>query len=351
MKTRNYIILSLIVIFGLGFNSCGNKGNAEENTEKKVEKTQPVKTIKIESKNITRNLSYTASISAFEELYLAPASPGRINKIYVEVGDRVAAGQIIAEMDPTQLNQAKIQLLSLEKDFQRMDTLLSVGGVSKQQYDQVKTQLDVTRSNVKFLEENVNLKSPFNGVVTGKYFENGELYSGAPNTQVGKAAIVTLQQIQPVKAIINVSENYYPVIKNNMTANIKLDIYPDEEFEGKVFLVHPTINSMSRTFPVEIRINNPDEILRPGMFARVEMEVDEEEVMILPVSAILQQTGTNNKYIFVNKSGIAKRYVIKTGDRFNEQVEIISEDIKINDEIIVSGHVNLIDGQKIEVIE
>jgi membrane fusion protein, multidrug efflux system len=351
MRTKNYIILSLILVIGIGFSSCGNKGNAEEDANKKENKTQPVKTIRIESKNITRNLTYTASISAFEELYLAPASPGRISKIYVEVGDRVIAGQIIAEMDPTQLNQAKIQLMSLEKDFNRMDTLLSVGGISKQQYDQVKTQLDVTKSNIEFLEENVYLKSPFNGIVTGKYFENGELYSSAPNTQVGKAAIVTLQQIQPVKAIINVSENYYPIIKKDMLANIKLDIYPNEIFEGKVFLVHPTINNMTRTFPVEIIINNHNEILRPGMFARVEMEVGEEDVLILPVSAILQQTGTNNKYLFVHKNGIAKRYIVETGKRYNDQVEIISDDITINDEIIISGHVNLLDGQAVEVVE
>ncbi|HXK81643.1 MAG TPA: efflux RND transporter periplasmic adaptor subunit [Bacteroidales bacterium] len=351
MRTQIYIIFSLTLILGIGLNSCGNKGNAEVDAKKEEKKVQPVKVINIESQNVTRDLSYTASISAFEELYLAPASPGRIHKIFVEVGDRVSSGQLIAEMDPTQLNQTKLQLLSLEKDFERMDTLLAVGGVSKQQYDQIKTQLDITQSNVEFLEENVYLKSPFNGIVTGKYFENGELYSGAPNTQVGKAAIVTLQQIQPVKAIINVSEKYYPVIKKNMTANIKLDIYPNEIFVGKIHLIHPTISAITRTFPVEIIINNSEEKLRPGMFARVEMELGEENVLILPVSAILQQTGTNNKYVFVHNNGIAKRYEVNTGNRYNDLIEIISDELDENDEIIISGHINLVDGQSVEVVE
>ena len=109
---------------------------------------------------------------------MAPAQPGRINKIKVEIGDRVGKGQVIAEMDRTTLNQAELQLINLEKDFRRLDTLMSVGGVAAQQYDQVKTQLDITRTNVEFLRENVVLSSPFAGIITAKYFENGELYSG-----------------------------------------------------------------------------------------------------------------------------------------------------------------------------
>ncbi|MDD2199968.1 MAG: efflux RND transporter periplasmic adaptor subunit, partial [Bacteroidales bacterium] len=139
--------------------------------------------------------------------------------------------------------------------------------------------------------------------------------------------------------------------KKNMTANIKLDIYPNEIFVGKVHLIHPTISAITRTFPVEIIINNPEEKLRPGMFARVEMELGEENVLILPVSAILQQTGTNNKYVFVHNNGIAKRYEVNTGDRYNDLIEIISDELDENDEIIISGHINLVDGQSVEVVE
>jgi RND family efflux transporter MFP subunit len=354
MKTKNIIIFSIILAGTLIATSCGNKGNAEEDktaTTEVTSKSHAVKVKVLESKVVERTLNYTANIISFEELYLAPASPGRIQKIYPEVGDRVVAGQIIAEMDPTQLNQAKLQLISLERDFERMDTLLAVGGVSKQQYDQVKTQLDVTRSNVQFLEENVHLKTPFNGIVTGKYFEDGELYSGAPNTQVGKAAIVTLQQIQPVKAVINVSEKYFPVLSENMKAKVLLDIYPDDVFEGTIYRIYPTMNAATRTFQVEVKINNLKEKIRPGMFARVEMEIGEEETLIVPVSAVMQQSGTNNRYLFVVENGIARKVMVTSGVRFDEEMEVISDELSAGDQIIVAGQVNLIDGDAVEIVK
>src|SRR5659263_138628 len=105
-----------------------------------------------------------------------------IEKIYVEVGDKVNKGDNLFLMDRSQLFQLKLQLSNLEKDLNRIDTLLKSGSAKQQQYDQMKTQYDVTKTNVDFMEQNTLLKAPFNGIVTGKYFENGEIYSGSPTT-------------------------------------------------------------------------------------------------------------------------------------------------------------------------
>ena len=140
-------------------------------------------------------------------------------KYYVEVGDRVTKGQDLFLMDRTQLYQLKVQLSSLAKDLARLDTLMATGSAKQQQYDQMKTQYDVMKTNVDFMEENTLLKAPFNGVVTGKYFENGELYSGTPTTATGRAAVVTVMQVNPLKVNVNVSEQYYPLIKRGMKAD------------------------------------------------------------------------------------------------------------------------------------
>ena len=89
-------------------------------------------------------------------------------------------------MDRTQLYQLELQLSNLQKDLDRIDTLLKSGSAKQQQYDQMKTQYDVLKTNVDFMKENTLLKSPFPGVVTGKYFEDGEMYSGSPDHTVGK---------------------------------------------------------------------------------------------------------------------------------------------------------------------
>jgi len=233
----------------------------------------------------------------------------------------------------------------------RFDTLIQYGGISKQQYDQMKTQVEVTRLNVDLLKTNTNLSAPFSGVITAKYFENGELFSGAPNTQAGKAAVVVLQQINPIKAVISVSEKYYPVVKKGMKVIVKSDIYPNKEFEGKISLIHPTINSATKTFNVEIMVTNNEELLRPGMYARVNLEFAKESAMVVPSSAVLQQMGTNNRYVFVYDNGKAKRIEVQMGKRFDDKVEIESELIQEGAVLIISGHAGLVDGAKVKIVE
>jgi RND family efflux transporter MFP subunit len=337
----------LVSISLIGVVSCGS--DSKDETQNEDENVKAVKVIELSKKTITRGIDYSATLTANEELYLASATPGRIISISVEVGDRVYPGQVLVQMDPTQLNTANMQLLSLEKDFERFDTLIQYGGVSQQQYDQMKTQVEVTRANVSMLSTNTTLVAPFSGIITAKYFENGELFSGAPNTQAGKAAIVVLQQINPIKATISLSQKYFPIIKNGMNVHIVSEIYPDTVFNGKVNLIHPTINAGTKTFNVEISINNYKELLRPGMFAKVNLELTEDAAMLVPVISVLQQMGTNDRYVYIYNDGIAKKVDVEIGERFDDQIEILSAELKVGDQLIIAGHNHLDDGQKLSL--
>ncbi|MDY0216641.1 MAG: efflux RND transporter periplasmic adaptor subunit [Bacteroidales bacterium] len=329
--------------------SCGTKNKKEQNAEAKPEKT--IKVMALSKSEVMRSLEYTANVLPYEELYMAPAQPGRIHKVNVEIGDKVSKGQVLINMDPTSLNQAQLQLINLEKDYRRIDTLYKAGGIAAQQYDQMKTQLDVTRSNVEFLRENVILKAPFSGVITGKYFENGELFSGAPNTQAGKAAIVIIQQINPLKVKISVSEKYYPIIKKGMSASLTCDLYPEDTFKGKIKLIHPTINAATKTFDVEIEIPNSNEKLRPGIFARIQLEVGKEEAVVVSSSSLLVQEGTNTRYVFVYEKGVVKRVNVEVGKRYDDKIEIFSEELSDGMEIVVAGQNKLVNGEKVKVIQ
>jgi len=354
MKGKYLTISVLILLAGMSIVSCGSESKAKtdkDNSKDETEKVKNVKVMELSVEELGRDIDYSANLVANEEVYLAPATPGRIIRVYPEVGDRVSTGQLLVQMDPTQLNNAILQLANLEKDMARFDTLIQYGGISKQQYDQMKTQVEVTRLNVDLLKTNTNLSAPFSGVITAKYFENGELYSGAPNTQAGKAAVVVLQQINPIKAVISVSEKYFPVVKTGLQVKVTSDIYPDEEFVGKVSLIHPTINSATKTFNVEILITNNKELLRPGMYSRVNMEFAKESAMVVPSSAVLQQMGTNNRYVFVYENGIAKRVEVQIGKRFDDKIEISSDQIKEGTILIISGHAGLIDGTKVKIVE
>ncbi len=347
MKKILFAALALVITLS----SCSQKEKPVNDPKAAESKPEVVKVIQLNEQTIARTIEYQSTLQPFEEIHFAPAAPGRIESINVEVGDRVSKGQLLVQMDRTQLHQAEIQLKSLATDFKRLDTLQKVGSVAKQQYDQLKTQYEIAQTNVDFLKENTRLVSPFNGLVSGKYFESGEMYSAVPNTGAGKAAILSLVQIDRLKAVVNISENFFPRIKTGMPAVVTSDIYPDKTFEGKITLVHPTINPGSRTFQVEITINNPSAALRPGMYSRVTLNPGETKALLLPALAVLKMQGSNERYLFVEENGVAKRIAVTMGQRINDNVEVISDQLTEGAKVIISGQARLLDGMKVQVVQ
>jgi len=349
----NRKIFTVILAGGLLIASCAPKdkqtGAAAPGAADSVAAI-PVRIMTVAQTTISRTVDYTATIQAYEEVNMAPSTPGRVDKIYVEVGDRVKEGHNLFLMDRTQYYANKIQLANLEKDLSRLDTLLKVGSVKEQLYDQTRAQYEVMKANVDFLEENTLLEAPFSGIIKGKYLEDGELYSGAPGMS-GKSAVVTLMQINPIKIIVSISEQYFPLIKNGMKARILADVYPGREFEGTIFRVHPTLDAMTRTFKAEIRISNNSEILRPGMFARVYLDLGEEEAFVVPASAVMMQEGTNDRYIFVVENGAASRRLVKLGQRFDDRFQIAGGDLKVGESLVVDGQARLSNGQMVEIVK
>lgn len=348
--------IPVILISGLLLSGCSSKTNTAAAPNQDLSPTSekaiiPVKVATLAKTKIARTIDYTATILPFEEVNMAPSGPGRIDEIYVETGDKVNKNDKLFLMDRTQLYQLKLQLSSLTKDLSRLDTLLKSGSTRQQQYDQMKTQYDVTKTNVDFMEENTLMKAPFAGVVTGKYFENGEMYSGSPTTLTGRSAIVTVMQVNPLKVNVGISEQYYPLIKKGMKADVIADVYKNEKFTGTVYRISPTINSGTRSFNVELELPNRNELLKPGMFVRVSMDLGEVETFVVPAYTVLVQEGTNTRFVFVERTSAAQRIEVTIGKRFDDQLEIISDNLKEGDNLITQGQARLINGDKIEIVK
>ncbi|MDD4143419.1 MAG: efflux RND transporter periplasmic adaptor subunit [Prolixibacteraceae bacterium] len=347
----NHIKFLTITLAAVTLSSCmQNTKKDESNQSSESPKKEMVKVMQLQYRTVARSVEYPATFEAYEEVHMVPASPGRIEEIHGEIGDRVSKGTPLVQMDRTQLHQAEIQLKNLELDFRRLDTLAKYGSIAQQQYDQLKTQYEVAMSNVEFLRENTRLLAPFNGVISGRYFEAGEMFSGTPNTQAGKAAVLSIVQIDRLKAMVAMSENYFPMVKKGMETSIKIDTYNDQNFTGQVFRIHPTINPMDRTFNVEVLINNRENLLRPGMFCRVTFDLDEEEAILLPSIAVLKMQGSNERFLFVNENGIAKRISVTIGKRYDDDVEVFSDELEPGDQVIVTGQARLLDGIPVEVV-
>ncbi len=334
--TSRFLIVAMIS----GLVAC----EEQKENETEEDKINEVETAVSEIKAIDQQMEFTGNVEPLERNIISPSMQLRIQEIFVEVGDPVRKGELLVQMDPSQLLQTEVQLNHLEKEYERLDTLHKAGSVSQQQLDQMRTELEVTRSSYENLKENTQLLSPINGVVTARNFENGDMFSMGSG-----AGLLTVMQINPVQVDIHVPESFFPSVEKGMPVSMQLDVYPDTTFRGEVFLRHPTIDAATRTFTVETKFVNADKAIRPGMFGRVKMVFETMERVTVPDLAIQRQQGTNDRYVFVVENGKAVRKNVKTGRRIDDVYEITSG-LTSGEEVVVTGHSGLLDGKPVKVV-
>lgn len=336
MKKAIYF-LSLLSLIAVG---CSKKEIKEE-----AKKTTDVFKVKIEqaqSKEIDRIYEFSTTVDAAVKNYIASAGGTRIEKIFVEVGDVVKKGQQLVKMESTQLATSLAQLDNLKIELERVKALYQSGGVSKQQLDQLQTQYDVAKKSADNLKDNIYLTSPINGIVTARNFDNGDVAAGQPILQV--------MQINPVKLKINIPESFYNNVKKGMQVTAKTEIFGEEEFSGTVSLIYPTIDPLTRTFTCEVKVNNANSKLKPGMFGRVELNLGKAATIMVSDKAVVKQSGSNDKYIFVENNGVVEYRKVQLGRRIEDKIEVISG-IADGENVVITGQSKLMDGTKVEVIK
>ena len=333
---KNSVLAFSVALLAAGCNSGG-----QTTTEEAV--LPDVKVQAVYKQEVEQLQLYTGTIAPYSRnLITTYQATMRIEKILVEVGHYVREGQLLVQMEEANYLQAKMQIENLKVDYNRIEALYTSGGVSKQQLDQVKVQLDVAQESLANLEKNTYLRSPVNGTITMRNFDNGDLTGGQPILQV--------QQLNPLKVSINIQEQYFPLVKTGMTAVIRLESYPNEEFEGKVNLIYPTIDAVSHTFSVELIVNNSKMNIRPGMFARVTFNFGTAERIVVPDVAVIRQSGVNDRYVYVLNSDNTVSYCkVELGQRMGNTYEIISG-LSNGDKVVTAGMSRLIDGTKVSVV-
>lgn len=335
---------TVFAIAALGMVSCGQKGESTSETDSTATvSVEPVKVYTLQETTIAKSLDLTTTLEGYETMNVAPSVTGHIEKIHVEVGDKVKKGQSLVTMDQQQYITTKLQMSNLETEMSRVEALKQSGNVSQQVYDQTKLGYDQAKQSLEFLTKNTFVKADFDGVISARNFEPGELYSGAP--------ILVLTQIKTLKAFINVPETYFPKLKEGMNVEVKCDIYPDKKFDAVVEVIYPTLDATTHTFKLKLKIPNDDETLRPGMYAHTSLALGQVNAIVVPYNAVLKLQGSNDRYVFVNDNGVAKRVAVELGQRFDDKVEVISSELKKDMQLVVSGQARLVDGVALEVIE
>ena len=194
-------------------------------------------------------------------------------------------GQVVAEMDQTQLAQVELQLKNNETELKRLRELYEVGGLSKSDLDAIEMAYNVSKTQYDNLKENATLVSPTNGVITSRNYDAGDMYAMS-------APIYVVEQIAPVKLLVGVSESDYSKVKKGDSVSITADALPGKTFTGKIRKIYPTVDPATRTFTVEVVVDNNNNALRPGMFARATIQFGINNSVVIPDVAVVKQQGS-----------------------------------------------------------
>ena len=334
MKSR---IFSLLLFVAVIVSACGGQ-QAQQQVE---QRTELVETTPLAISDISRELEFSTTLEGWQTLNVSPSITGKIEHIYVEVGTTVGSGTLLVRMDQNQLTSTKLTYANLGVELQRMESLRESGAVSQQAYDQTKLSYEQTKETLEFLERNTFVRAPFGGVISARNYEDGELYSGQP--------ILVLTQIGTLRSQIAIPENYYPYVKKGMRVDVVSETYPGETFPATIEIVYPTVDPATHTFQARLRIPNGALKLRPGMYVKTRMSMGMARALVVPYQSVLKLTGSNDRYVFLDEGGVAKRVFVKLGQRFDENIEVISDELHEGDRLVTVGQAKLVDGAKLNV--
>jgi membrane fusion protein, multidrug efflux system len=346
MKTNSNIdggemfkkLLVIIFMITLVLMGCSNKEEAKEKVE--FQGAREVKVVKAEMADISSYMEFSGKISADEAINVKPAMGGKVVELLVQEGSVVTKGDLLAKLDDTQLQQAKIQYDNMEKNYKRMKELKKTGAIDGATFDEVETGYKVAKSAYEFMQENTFIQAPINGVVTTRFRKVGEHYDAMMDPM-----LLRMINLEKVKAVVQVSDADVNNIKKGM--NVKLMINNSEqEFKGKITFISPEADMMSGTFVVEMTIKNKNNLLRNNQFARIKILTDtSKDAIVVPQEAVI-----DGDHVFIIQAEKAVKKMVSLGLENEYEIEI-TDGIDPGDEVVVIGNAGLSEADMVKVID
>ncbi len=342
MNIKKKIFLALMISFGaLMLTSC--KGEQSEKQEEQKEEAKEVRVTELKKDKVRLDVSYTCLLEPKTRNNIMAQNGGRLEQLFVEVGHKVVKGQVLACLEGTMLKQASIRLDEAERNFKRLDELYKIGAIAKVQWEQAKSNYNIALEQKQNLATNTLLRSPITGVVTARNYDEGDLTSP-------QLPVLVVEDLSEIKAIINVSEQYYAFLKVGLSANLELDALSGEQFKASITRVYPTVNSRTHTVKVELLVQNKGVKLRTGMFARLKLNLGEREVLLVPDVAVHKVLGSGSRYVYLyQKEGESFRAVyqdVKLGELYGSNYEVL-EGLSKGQKVVVSASNQITDGTEL----
>ncbi len=329
----------------------------------------PVKVFKVRRERITEKITYTSTLEAWNKINITPEVGGKIARIDVQEGDRVAQGQVLAELETEtirlQLRQAQAGVAVAEAAYadaqrnkERMDRLIKENAVSEQQrekvqlgFDSAAAQLEQARAGLNLAQHALDvsiMKAPFAGVVASKNAQVGDVINPMMGGYAagGAGGVLTLMDYSRIKVDVDVSSEDIARIRKGQEVLLRVGAFPGREFRGVVRLVNLTADPLNKKFGIEAAFDNPEGLLRPGTFGDIVFELESHEnALVVPQKAVLE-----NSYVFVVEGGKAVKKTVALGLQNTTMIEIL-DGLAEGASVVVDGNYGLEDGGAVQVLE
>ncbi|MDA0788926.1 MAG: efflux RND transporter periplasmic adaptor subunit [Proteobacteria bacterium] len=308
----------------------------------------PVAVTTVERGRVDAFYSTTASLTAEEEASIVARTQGVVEAIFVEEGDFVDAETPLAQLDTDMLElevaRTRTNVESFERAYQRASQLRETRMISPEAYDQARYNLDREKATLAlqlYQLEEATIRAPIDGVITRRLIKLG-------NTLAPNSAAFEIKRADTIEAILNVPEKELVKISRGQLARVSIDALNEREFEGVVKRVAPEVDPTSGTFRVTVALDNPDRVLKPGMFARVSVRYDSNDNTLL-VAREAVVTQKDESAVFVVRGGIATRQIVRTGYEMDSQVELL-DGVGEGEQVVITGQGGLRDGASVRVV-
>jgi RND family efflux transporter MFP subunit len=367
--TRRYSRIALAVAAVVLTAAVACKKPAAKTAADETFGAAPVKVFKVARERITEKITYTGTLEALNKINITPEVGGKIARIYVEAGDRVAKDQLLAELETEsirlQLKQAEAGVAVAEAAYadaqrnkERMDRLIKENAVSEQQrekvqlaFDSASAQLEQARAGLNLARHAIDvslMRAPFAGVIASKNAQVGDVINPMMGGGYGGGAsgVLTLVDYSTIKLAVAVSSEDIGRIRKGQEAVLKVGSFPGREFRGVIRVVNLTADPQSKKFGVEVHVANPDAALRPGTFGDLVFELQSHEnALVVPQRAVLE-----NGYVFVVENGKAVKKTVSLGLQNTTMIEIL-DGLAEGAAVVVDGNYGLEEGSAVQVLE
>jgi membrane fusion protein, multidrug efflux system len=374
MKIKNLLAMGGIAIAAVALYGCNTDGKAAQTKQPSVDAV-PVEVAAAARAPISANYSGTASLVADHEAQVVAKTSGVIKKLYVEEGDSVKAGQLLAEIDDldarSKLASAEAQMHKSEATFAHAEAAIPKQLIPQFEYEQDKYDLQDKRAameSARLQLEYTRVLAPVEGIIAERSVKVGNMLQANQN-------VFRIVGMDPLQAVLNVPERQLGILKSGQAVQLEADALPGQKFTGVILRIAPVVDSNSGTFRVTTQFRDKTGTLKPGMFARIDIVYDHhDDALTVPRSALVEEDGetavfvvekatpessvaTKNAATAETKAAIAPpadsfvahRRLVKVGYTDSDHVEIRSG-IDEGARVITVGRNAVRDGTAVQVI-